>query len=487
MTQIAFILWLYIFGILLGKGIRSKTPVWFLAPSAIFLGSTGWVIIGILTTLAAGKFNLLLTFALTFVVSLALQILASIKTKDTFSKKDWLYAGIGGVATALAAFVFTKFNITNATTDSLFIIRLGQYFYESGFSSMLLTSPTSYGVFVSMMQASALPLGYDYLFALHPVFSTSFLVFYFVFTFRKLSFIKNKWFRSAVILASLGLVFSSIMMRFQFSFIHTNLIAGIYLFIALASFSMFHSEKDEKWLFFAMAALTGFGLIRTENILFVLVLLILIVSYLEITFQQKLKFLLPYLAIFALWEFALMTFDAHNYKVMLDSQKLGALIGLLVVFMVMVVLTKVKWISEKVIPILPKLMVIGFCLVGVLFFILKPVLMFDSLVANLHALLLSGGWDATWYILIPLLIFVFLLFKKSKRNNLLKFVNTGFLLYYPFILFLVFFREPYYARWTDSANRMFVQVLFFALFAMVENFADANKISVEPEVAGESH
>jgi hypothetical protein len=58
----------------------------------------------------------------------------------------------------------------------------------------------------------------------------------------------------------------------------------------------------------------------------------------------------------------------------------------------------------------------------------------------------------------------------------------GFLLYYPFILFMVFFREPYHSQWTDSANRMFVQVLLFAVFVVIMNFAEYYKKSANSEV-----
>ena len=465
--QISFLFSLFALGLLFGLCLTRKIPLWFILSAAIFWGALNWVMVAIPVTWIMGAFSFPITA--TVVALEAVGIILYLILRKPLSLTGKQAGFIGGYTLGLLSVIilFTKFNLTTATNDSLFLISMGQDLAASGYSLFHLAAPASYEIFVSMLQAASASLKIDYLAALQPVFSVNFIALFIFACVDASRAIKKPGLRLLLALLAAAFLFSSQIMRFEFAFIHTNLLTGIYLFIAVLSLIYFEKSRENVWMVLSTAALLGFALLRTENVLFSLILLGLSMSFFRVDFIRRIRFYLPYLLLTILWLIAIYLMDARCFNVVLNHTVLKLSLAALGAFALFILISKLRLVDQKLLPKLPALILGGLALAIIAGLFVKRDVIGTSLQSMLSQLFLSGAWDTCWAA--ALFLALFLAFEQPGKQK--SDVNRFFLYlipcYFLFILFLSYSRTPYEIVWTDSDNRMFVQVLPLVVFWIV--------------------
>lgn len=466
-TQVLFIFSLFVVGLLFSLTWSKKAPMWFTLASAIFWGALNWVLISVLVTAFAGHFSFLISAAVCAVEAIGLLLFNIFRRSVRLTAKQWFTLGGYALAVIAAALLFSSFNMTTSSNDSLFLISMGRDLVASGYSLFHLAAPGSYEIFVSMLQAASGALGLDYLFALQPVFTLNFIVLIFCACWEVGKNLRYRWLKVLLPLLATVFIFSSMMMRFEFTYIHTNLLTGIYLFITVLCLLYFGQTRDELWLGLGVAALLGFSWLRTENILFALLVLGLALPLLKITYRQRMVYLLPFLTVMLVWLVGVYLMAAHTFNVILNPTVLKLVLAVLAAFILFLLLSHIGFIAEKILPIFHFILLGGMGVVFMTGFFVMHDLQIISMTSMTSQLFLSGGWGFTWAAVFALLMF--LIFERGTQPR--KLTQTFFLflipIYFLFILFLSYSRTPYESVWTDSDNRMFVQILPLVVYWVI--------------------
>jgi hypothetical protein len=251
-----------------------------------------------------------------------------------------------------------------------------------------------------------------------------------------------------VVLACLLLVSTDII-SFQFFYLHSTFPAAVYLIVAVASFWLADCEKNQAWLVFAVLGLLGFCLTRIESPLFSLIYLALVVSRAGYSYRVRLTLTLSFLLPVIVWYLVIGVSTIYGVKYLNPTNTLG-MVGLMAAFGLLVGLTGIRKLERWILAYLPVSMFLVI-LAGVgLMFILKSEHMLISLDSMLQNTFMTGRWGATWYVLVILLVLA-IWQPPVHFEGLFAWSIPIFVL---LLLALVFVRNPYHLRWTDSANRM---------------------------------
>jgi len=283
-------------------------------------------------------------------------------------------------------------------------------------------------------------------------------------------------------LTAVTFLFTSTMMRFQFAYIHTNLPSAAFLFTCVVALVLLTRTREEFWLTYAMAGFTGFGITRTENPLLLLLFLGLFLAISGTSWRQRTRIILPALAI-VLGSLAVSLFiDTGSVNAGLSVQLPDAIIkGMVAVyglFMLFILISRIRWIEEKIIPNFHKLLFIAVTVAFVIALVINPQNILTSMRSIFSATLLTGGWDAAWLTVVALLTLLLLYYRQYLVKPPMSILGLSLLLYYLAILLMSLYRAPYHPQWNDSANRMFTQLLpLFVLFVtlVLEQVINTNK------------
>jgi hypothetical protein len=374
------------------------------------------------------------------------------------------------VAFVIVVSVASRYNYSIASYDSVAQIMLGRDIANHGFTELTTNDLASWGVFLPLLQSASVFLGDGYMYAAQPAFAFTLLITFLYLSQRvaRQSFYGIYAATAISLLATLTLA-STYFMVFQVFYIHNGLIAATYLFVAITTFWLALSERNNIWLIFAMLALLGFSISRTEAPLFALIFLSLLISSGQIPYRIRLTATLPYLIILVLWYLSLLRVMGGGTDI-LDPTKALAIVGLLIAFGVLVGLSYYRWVEFYLLPALPMIM-LGVFLVGlVLLFILKPMDMQTNLTAILMNMFDSGRWGITWHILLGLLV----LGTIQPRFNNEKLFFYGIPLFFALLLALGFMRLPYRLGWGDSANRIITHIMPIILLYTVIKYSQGN-------------
>jgi len=355
----------------------------------------------------------------------------------------------------LIASFFSWFNFTITTSDGLYMIQMGREVVMHGPDSWGMASPFAYGVFLPFLQSASVYLGQDYFYALQPTLGIMFLFSFLYVNFYLISsFIENK--RLAFGLSSLFTValISTYVIFFQLFYIHANFPSAIFLYFAVCGFWLSFKEQNNAWMAFAIMALTGFSLSRTENILFALVVLAIAASTHQIAYRMRLYTYLPFLIFFNLWNLRIRTIPPSDLDV-LNENYLYVIVLMLISFGILVLLSNNNWIKTIIIAKLDQISWIIISIGLFSMFLVKPAHMITALINLSTNLFVTGGWGFTWFLLIGLMILTWFL-PSFIYDSLFKSV---ILLFISFVFLLVFFRSPYHTAWYDSGNRMMTTIV----------------------------
>ena len=442
---------------------KKRAPLWFLLPGAFFWGALNWALLTLISILVLQRFSLAMALLINALEVLSAFFVIFRARKTMLLKREWC-ALLGYYAFFLSsALIFSFINVSRVSPDSLYLLKMAAQMAANGFTGLTWTSPAAYGYFVSLVQATAGSLGLDYLYTFQPLLSMNFIALIFLATQHFLSGHLLKWQRVLFGLLSVTFMFSSTMMRFQFGYIHTNLPSAAFLFISLVALILMAHSKEDYWLVQAMVGFTGFAITRTENPLLLLLFLGLFLPILGTTYRQRLRVILPALAVVLLLQLITLGIDTSLVNTDMSTQLptfIVAGMGIVyLLFMLFIVASRVRWIEERVIPNFHKLLVTAVLAAFILALIINPANILTSIRSIFSATMLTGGWDAVWLTALALLILIVVYYAKELTKPPLVFLGLALLCYYLAILLMSLYRAPYHPQWNDSANRMFTQLL----------------------------
>jgi hypothetical protein len=273
-NQVLFLLGLYTIGVLTGLLFKKHIPFIFIYLTGFLWGSLIWVIAGVsflIVSIPYSALNMLL-LAIAILITVAIIHIRRGTWRMTRSEILWLVGVMA--AFVLVVSVAAQYNFSVASSDSVQQIMLGRNIANHGFTESATRELASWGVFLPILQSASVFLGDGYLYSAQPAFAFTLLLTFFYLSRRaaRQSFSGARVAPAFALLATLALA-STYFIVFQAFYIHNSLIAATYLFVAIGSFWLALSERNNVWLVFAMLALTGFSISRTESPLFALIYL----------------------------------------------------------------------------------------------------------------------------------------------------------------------------------------------------------------------
>lgn len=483
MGEFIFIIFLYVFGLVFGLLFQSKKSLAFTLFSSIFWGSLNWVICSIFMVIIIGHLEIAWIIFFIFIELVLIIIYGTLSRRFIITKKSLLFLIIYSIFFVGFDFLFYKINLSVVTPDSLYMIKMSTVILDSGLTDLTWTSPASVGYFVSMMHTPSKYLGVEYLTNLQPMYSINFILLFFVMVFDFLSNLQNKLLRASLSFVFAVFLFCNTMMQFQFSYIHSNFLTGIFLLIAIYSYSKYLSDLDVSWIFFGGLAALAFSLIRTENSIMILIFFTLFLGLSNINYGLRVKYFVPYLILILFFESVLLFIDSPHINEMINQNMIFGFMGLLLVYTKFLLLSR-WWVIEK--WILPRLHYLFFGLVILIFItlsILFPSQIFVSIDTIFKSLMQYGGWDLTWILIIPITLWLSYCELPIMPNKQETFVKLALPIYLIAILLTGFvdghpFRSP---RWSSSPNRMFAQVLPIIILLLSMTIGKKNKyLNKEP-------
>jgi len=262
------------------------------------------------------------------------------------SRSELTYLLLMAIAFILVLVIASNFNLSIASTDSISLIFLGRRIAYEGLSEAFTHMLTSLGVYLPQLQSASIFLGDDYLYAAQPAFAYTFFLIYFYLSHQVIGkLFSDKRVALALTFLTSLVLFSTYYMVWQVFYIHNNMISAVYLFVAVSTFWLASIEDKSSWMIFALLGLMGFSLARTEAPLFALIFLVIVISFDQFSYRIRLISILPYLFIIILWYLYLFRGMGDGGRILKPERTL-VIIGSLVSFGILVVLSELKWIKR---------------------------------------------------------------------------------------------------------------------------------------------
>jgi len=443
--------------------------LWFVLSSAIFFGVFDWVFFAILTTWLFGNLNLLINILIMLLQILAFSTFLVIKKRIKINKKI-LFSFFGySLFFILIEVVFSFFNLSNVSADSLFMLKMGNLISKSGFTNLYWDSPASYGYFVPVIHSVAGYLEQDYLTIFQPVLTANFLFMFCFFLLELTKTISIKIIRFGLPVVALFFLVSSSMMQFELTYIHSNLPTSIYLLIIIIGMVFFQKTEDDSWLIYSGIAIVAFSLIRTENPITVLIFVTLFIGITKLDYQHRVKFILPAIVGVILIESSLLFIDSPYLTEMVSQRMIGGFVSGLIIYFLFLLGSCLPFVEKWIIPHLHKILAVFVFLVLIITAMINASQIFTSVATLFATLVIKGGWELMWQIIIPsLILFCYLPFQKNEEKSS-QLIKYSLPIYFAAIVVMSFIDGVPYTnpRWSSSPNRMFTQLLPMAIILLI--------------------
>jgi hypothetical protein len=315
-----------------------------------------------------------------------------------------------------------------------------------------------------MLQTLGMLFGYDYMWFIQPAFMGVFLALFIFFSLRSIKrFISRKFIRVLLVVIATGLLFSSDLIFIMTTYIHTNFNSGLFLFLAVAALYFAVEEENPSWLFFTPIFLIGFGMMRIENVIVALMVILVYSASGELTSGQLRLAFLPYLIVQFLWYFRVLLLEPQTYTDIMSDLQITLTLSAVAVMVMLLFLTEFNLFKAVLFPrvwwLLPLVLLI--CVLGI------GATQSDQFINNLQVtaetMFLTGNWGAVWWVVIALAIIVPGRGQFPQRRVLTSIILSFFLI----VHLLGLFRQPYHDRWFDSANRMLVHIVPVVIFSLL--------------------
>jgi hypothetical protein len=461
-----FLIELFLLGVLIARFFSGKLPDFFLCVTSVLVGYLAYVLTGLLFAsigIPLTQFGMVIAVSFELVLVLIVHIV-----QKTFCKPDHKSFWITSIVVGLGYFGIVVFfywnNLFFVTTDSVYLVVMARNLLESGLSQWYFASPTSMGLFVPMLQTLGMLFGYDYMWFIQPAFMGVFLALFIFFSLRSIKrFISRKFIRVLLVVIATGLLFSSDLIFIMTTYIHTNFNSGLFLFLAVAALYFAVEEENPSWLFFTPIFLIGFGMMRIENVIVALMVILVYSASGELTSGQLRLAFLPYLIVQFLWYFRVLLLEPQTYTDIMSDLQITLTLSAVAVMVMLLFLTEFNLFKAVLFPrvwwLLPLVLLI--CVLGI------GATQSDQFINNLQVtaetMFLTGNWGAVWWVVIALAIIVPGRGQFPQRRVLTSIILSFFLI----VHLLGLFRQPYHDRWFDSANRMLVHIVPVVIFSLL--------------------
>lgn len=467
MTQILFLLYLYVAGLLFGMCFKKWIPFNFVVVSGFLWGSLIFSLILTFLFIFGVKINTTFLIILMTTVLVVLGI-GVIRTHNIhLETHEWKNLLLMLMNFSLLNFLFITFNFTLATLDSFTILRLGRLIAYDGFTQNAIESFSKWGVLIPVLQSVCLSLHFEYLVSLQFSFAFSFILVFFYLT-KTVCIRQTNNQTIAVLVAAITtlILLTTPLYIIQMFFIQGTLTTGIFLFLACICAWIAISEKNNAWFVFFVLSLFGVNFSRSETFTYSCLLIFLLLLANQIQYKTRLLVFLPYISALFLW-YLYMSLYLKSGSDSLTPERLPIILALLVLLAVVVLLSKNSLLSNHLFPIVNKFLLAPFVPLLIAFTILKPEIMGSSYYSFISNLFVTGYWGFSFWLIIPVaMVGMF----KYTRPSIESFLGSTLFCIILIVLCMVFLRSPYVLYWADSSNRLMTLCLPIGLSLIAIDF-----------------
>ena len=453
----AFYTFLHAIGFICTLPLSRKVPARLLMITGFVWGLLLWIFSSIIILILGVSYTWL-SMGLILLVFLAGAVYLNLRRNTlSLSNQDWLLFLVSIAAVAGAAIFLTQSSYVYATTDSFNYIFHGKVLARSGLVPWAVNSFTKLGAISSVIQMSSHLLPGEYLNGYQTILGLI-LVFLIFFTlWEELKKDHNAW-TALAFSGLLVLSLTSVTFLNHIFYIHSNLSAGIFLFLALYLFWQFYKTGFDEWAILGMVSLTAFSFTRIEGPLYTTLILLLLISVKSQSYKKTLTLVLPYAVLTVLWHIFLLLNVSQNEQLSPTNLLLiiAALGGLTVIALVS------KWLRE-IIQKLPDFILPVLTLALVMAIFIEPDHMITSLTIFWQNLTNVYFWNWTWFVVLAGLPVLFIGNRDNPENKLLSYIIGVYILT---VFLLVLARNPYRVGKTDSANRLMLALLPSLIFVI---------------------
>jgi len=461
--MVLFLIEIYLLGWAIASFFRDKLSAFFLAFLAVLLGLFGFFINSVVLALFQVGLTAMVHAGVMGGELVALVLIKWLLFRKTLLKFElknlWFLAA--GALFVLGSWILSQSGLVYATTDSLYLIIMGENLLESGFLEWYFTSPLQWGVFVPVLQTIGMLFGYDYTWFVQPVISFTFLVL-FAFVIYKASqkLSSHKIIPIVLTILSISLLVSSNIYWIAQFYIHTNLDTAISLFLVITSLYFAIQDGEDSWLGITGIFIIMLGMIRIENVILAALIIVLTIATRKVAHRKLLWTLLPYLIFQIAYNLVIIRINPMGFADLLSVSQLQLVTAGLVGLAIFIVISKHSLIQNKIIAKMNGFVVIGIGLLLLGVVLLRPEKIFLDTWDNLYTMFGTGQWFATFWGSVILLLLV----KAKDKNSMNPFLSIFIFAFFSMIIILGYFKGNYHNAWYDSANRMYIHVLPIILF-----------------------
>ena len=485
---VLFIFSLYVIGLLFALLFIPKLSAVFACLTGFLWGALFYTVLVILMLATSViPYNTTTTMLSGIILILTLTVVLIRKNNYKIKTREILFIIGYSVILFFVICFFSLKNYSKASFDSMLLVNMGRYLASGDIFNWIMGSPKGYGMLIPILHSSSSFWGMDYYSALQPTIS---FVFACIFLYINGMFIKSITtsiiVQVVVPLFSSALFFSTPIIWFNTTYIHTNFISGAYLLVSLYAYINGIINESNEWLATGTISIIGFGFCRTENSIFAVLILLLVFRSSQVDFKKRISNTLPYCLVFIFWWILVLQMKDTPYSDLLTKNILYAYIFVFMLFIIGILLSKNLWIERIIFRKIDLWISASFIAVYTIMMIEKPQEMSLSFINILQNSFITnnGGYGVTSYFIAIGLLLVYIINIKFKNPNykstaMLAMIIFNFIM---FVLIMGFFRTPYRVGWGDSANRMFIALLPISItyiFAELTRFSSSNKNLVD--------
>lgn len=465
LEPVLFFFSIYLIGLLFALLFVPKISALFACLTGFLWGALFYFVFAILvlvTHVVAYNATTLLVSGILLLITLTVLLIR--KKEFKLKTREILFVIGYSLILVFVIYYFSLKNYSKASYDSMLLVNMGRYLAVGDLYNWMISSPKSYGMFIPILHSSSSFWGMDYYSALQPTIS---FVFAGLFLYINGMIIKtitpNKLVQIIAAIISSAIFFSTPIIWFNTTYIHTNFISGVFLIVSLYAYIKGINDGLNEWLAIGTLSLIGFGFCRTENSIFAILILLLIFSSNQITFRKRISIALPFSLVFILWWTLVLQMNDTPFSDVLTKNMVYAYILIFILLLIGIIISKISWVEKFIIHKIKLWISVSFIAVCIIMIIVKPQEMSLSFINIMKNSFITkyGGFGAINYFLafgFLLTGILHLIFRKSGYSITTSLAHTIFY-FFIFVMIMSFFRTPYHIGWGDSANRMFITLL----------------------------
>lgn len=446
---------LYLGGIFISSAFLRSVSMSLLAWTGFLWGSLIWTLGGVTSLILDTSFSVTWMLIWCFVWILVAVFLHIRYPRAAYDIGSIVYIAVSFIILILLSGVM---QFGTVSFDSLAQLILANELADKKISIEMLQQLGLWGVMLPVLHAPAFWFGTTVFVTIQAGFVFSILgnLSYLVFISLNPVF---KWFRLLITTLTPLLLITSYFILFQAAYIHNNILASAYLLPAVVFLWIAHKNNEGSLLFPALLLFLGFGLTRTESVLFAAMFIFFAITYGQFTPKLWRQSLLPYTIVLLSWYIWLLIFIKPDTFILTPERILILILAIIGTGLSPIILGILDTPTQH--SHISKLALWFMIVVLLLLIMIEPQHMILSIFNSSSNLFLTGisWWGAVWIFC----LFALILLHNTKMiyERIFTFSIVGFFL---MVWLLGFPRSPYRLGWGDSANRIFIHILPIIMF-----------------------